>query len=103
MQPAPQPRPRVRVEWKTFDQLEVSLRELQRVYAESPAQRRELREAVIRAKDRARFASRNPKAAAAKRAQKAEMVRWMLVWLDNPAMFGEWVILRRKQLDPAIL
>ena len=103
MQPAPQPRPHARVEWKTFEQLEVSLRELQRVYAESPARRRELREAVIRAKDRARFASRNAKVSAAKRAEKDEMVRWMLVWLDDPAMFGEWVILRRKQLDPAIL
>jgi hypothetical protein len=101
MQPAPQPLPRV--EWKTFDQLETSLREMQRLYGKSPAQQRELRNAVIRAKDRARFASLNPKVTAEKRAAKAEMVRWMLVWLDDPAIFGDWVSLRRKQLDPAIL
>jgi hypothetical protein len=99
MEPAPG------IQWKTLDQLEASLREFQRLYAERPAGRRELRDAVIRTKDRARFASRNPKVSAEKRAAKEEMVQWMLVWLGDPAMFGDWVTLRRDQLtagQPAV-
>ena len=93
-----------RVEWKTFDQLEASLRALQQLYTDSHDSRSELRKAVIRAKDRARFAARNPKVAPEKRAEKEEMVRWMLVWLENPLIFTDWIVLRRARLqDPAIL
>jgi hypothetical protein len=92
MAPAP------KVAWKTLDELEASLCEFARLYKQDAARRRDLRQAVIKAKDRARFASRNPKAAAEKRAAKEEMVRWMLVWLDDPAMFEDWVKLRRGKL-----
>lgn len=87
-----------RIRSKTLDELEDSLREFQRLYTDEPARRRELRDTVIRAKDRARYASRNPKAAAEKRAEKSEMVDWMLVWLGDPAMFADWVTLRRRQI-----
>ena len=90
--------PTLQIRWKTLDELEASLRDFERRYAEAPVQRRALRDAVIKAKDRARFASRNPKVAAEKRAVKEEMVQWMLVWLDDPSMFGDWVTLRRGQL-----
>ena len=33
-----------------------------------------------------------------KRRLKAEMTEWLLVWLDDPGMFTEWVKLRRVQL-----
>jgi hypothetical protein len=92
MEPAPH------IQWKTLEQLESSLREFQRRYAEEPALRRQLRDVVIRTKDRARFAARNPKVALDKRALKEEMVQWMLVWLDDPAIFGDWVTLRRGRL-----
>jgi hypothetical protein len=92
MEPAPH------VHWKTLETLEASLRDCQRMYEEDPARQRQLREAVIQAKDRARYASRNPKVSAEKRAAKEEMVRWMLVWLDDPSMFADWVALRRGQL-----
>jgi len=91
---APQPH----LHWKNLDELESSLREFQRMYAADPAQRRALREKVIETKDRARFASHNPKVAPDKRAQKAEMVRWMLVWLDDPELFPTWVSLRRQSI-----
>jgi hypothetical protein len=90
-------RPHVR--WKTFDELEASLREFERLYATLPDARKELRDAIIRAKDRARYASRNAKVSPGKRAEKAEMVQWMLVWLDDPSMFAEWVRLRRKAIE----
>jgi hypothetical protein len=95
---------RPRIQWKTLDELETSLREFQRLYAasaEDAVRQRSLREIVIRAKDRARFASRNPKVSAEKRTAKEEMVRWMLVWLDDPSMFVDWVQLRRGQLSRA--
>jgi hypothetical protein len=88
-----------RILWKTLDVLEASLRDFQRMYEEQPVRRSELRHAVIKAKDRARFASRNPKVSSEKRAEKDEMVRWMLVWLDDPSMFADWVTLRRPLCD----
>ena len=84
------------VRQKTFEELEQSLLELGRVYAEAVSGgRRDLarycRKQVIGAKDRARFAARNP----ARRAEKEEMVEWMLVWLGDPAVFPAWVELRK--------
>jgi|SRR5271165_995855 len=90
-----------KVHWKTLDELEASLRDFQRRYEDDAVQRRLLRDAVIKAKDRARFASRNPKVSAGKRTEKEEMVRWMLVWLDDPSMFADWVTLRRGRLGGA--
>lgn len=83
----------------TLDELETSLLDMRRVYASRPELSAICREIVIQAKDRARFAARNPKAAALKRAMKEEMLRWMLVWLEDPSMFEPWVRLRKKQLD----
>jgi hypothetical protein len=51
---------------------------------------------VIAAKDRARFTSRNPRCSPEKRAVKEEMVQWMLVWLENPAVFAAWVEARKR-------
>ena len=92
MAPAP------RLAAKTLDELEASLCEYARLYERDVLSRRELRDAVVQAKDRARFASRNPKTAPEKRAEKEEMLRWMLVWLDDPRLFEDWVKLRRAQL-----
>lgn len=86
-----------------FGELEAALRELAAVYAEDAASRRECRDLVIAAKDRARFASRNERASELKRRIKAEMVEWMLVWLGDPEVFGEWARLRRTQMDEELL
>ena len=90
------------VRQSTFEDLESSLNAMERVYGEAKASGdapRELlcRRTVIRAKDRARIVSRNPKVAAEKRRQKEEMVNWMLVWLENPGVFSVWAALRRKK------
>jgi hypothetical protein len=82
------------VRTKSPAELEESLRELGDLYAGDPAARTICRSLVIQAKDRARFASKNPKVDEAKRREKDEMVRWMLVWLDDPAMFPAWVKIR---------
>jgi hypothetical protein len=87
----------------TLDELEQSLREMQHVYAEAMASEnrdraRYCRRQVIAAKDRARFAAQNPSTAPEKRAQKEEMVEWMLVWLENPEVFEAWVEARKSAM-----
>ena len=81
----------------TLDELESSLRELSEVYAGRPDLRRYCRAQVIAAKDRARWASHG----AEKHRLKAEMVDWMLVWLDDPAMFPTWAGMRRGKIGDA--
>ncbi len=83
----------------TFEELELSLREILQVYTDSNAsgnrdRARYCRRQVIAAKDRAKFlAPRNP--------QKEEMVQWMLVWLENPEVFPAWVD-ARKNVGPGL-
>jgi len=80
----------------TLEELEQSLREMLAVYTEATAagnrgRARYCRRQVIAAKDRARFLAK-------KHPHKEEMVRWMLVWLENPEVFPAWVEARKKQL-----
>jgi len=81
-----------------MDELENSLRELSQVYETRADLRRYCRDQVIAAKDRARWAAKSPKAERRKRRLKAEMVEWMLVWLDDPAIFPVWAELRKKNM-----
>jgi predicted aminopeptidase len=89
------------VETKTLALLEDSLAAMADLYQRDQASRKTCRATVIAAKDRARFASRNQKVDPKKRALKAEMVEWMLVWLDDPGMFSTWAALRQKTLTPS--
>jgi hypothetical protein len=68
------------------------------VYETRADLRRYCRDEVIAAKDRARWASLSPRVDEHKRELKAEMVEWMLVWLDDPAVFPIWAQLRRNAL-----
>jgi len=86
----------------TFEELESSLREMLEVYRASQTagdreRARHARRQVIAAKDRAKFAARNPRSNREKRAQKEEMVQWMLVWLENAEVFPAWVEARRRR------
>jgi len=40
-----------------------------------------------------------PRIDAEKQALKAEMTEWLLVWLDDPALFPVWARARRAALD----
>lgn len=82
----------------SIDELEASLRELSRVYEARADLRRYCRDQVIAAKDRARWAAKSPRVEESKSRVKSEMVEWMLVWLDDPAMFPAWVELRRQRM-----
>jgi hypothetical protein len=54
------------------------------------------RRQVIAAKDRAKFLAQSPRTTAERKAQKREMAGWMLVWLENPEVFGAWVEARKR-------
>jgi len=88
----------------TFEELEQSLCEMLRAYAEAraagnPERARYCRRQVIGAKDRARFLARNTRIPTEKQAQKEEMAQWMLVWLENPEVFPAWVEARKRALS----
>jgi hypothetical protein len=86
---------------KSLEELERTLREMLEVYTEA-MQRGDRRRArycrrqVIAAKDRARFLARSPKTPPETKAQKDEMLQWMLVWLENPEVFPAWVEIRKR-------
>jgi hypothetical protein len=84
------------VRQESFAELERTLTALSGEYEreQDRERRRVLRRLVITAKDHARFASRRSKDEA-KRREKEEMVLWMIVWLENPVIFPQWVKLRR--------
>jgi len=88
---------------KSFEDLEQDLGEMLKVYSETlqagDRQRaRYCRRQVIAAKDRARFVAKNHKTPPEKKAQKDEMIEWMLVWLENPPVFPAWVEIRKRRL-----
>lgn len=90
----------------SFEELEASLVDMEKEYAKAVAagdraRSTACRRVVIQAKDRARLISRNPKVDQEKRKQKEEMVRWMLVWLENPGIFAAWVALRGSRISDA--
>ena len=91
----------------TFDELEESLRALDRVYAEAMqagdrARARYCRRQAIGAKDRARFLATSPRTSPEKKALKTEMAQWILVWLENPEVFPAWVEARKRALGTPV-
>jgi hypothetical protein len=83
----------------SLDELEGSLDGFTAVYESRPDLRQSCREQVIEAKDHARWASRSQRLDPERRVLKAEMVEWMLVWLDDPSLFPAWAKLRRDKIE----
>ena len=80
------------VRQESLDALEASLIRMLDEYETGERDRRVLvRRLVIAAKDHARWAMRNEQ----KRAEKEEMILWMITWLGNPPLFRDWIRLRR--------
>lgn len=89
------------VRQSSFEELEVSLVELERVYSRAVAEgdragARSIRRMVIRSKDRAKLAAQNPKLGPEKREKRREMAEWMLTWLENPGIFPVWVEVKKR-------
>ncbi len=45
---------------------------------------------------RAELISRNKKVALPKRLQKQEMAAWFRIWLETPALFEDWLSMRKR-------
>jgi len=85
-----------------FHDLERTLLLLGQEYQQGDTVRRKtVRAAVIEAKNHAKLAAANPNVSQAKRAEKDEMVLWLMTWLENPAIFEFWVPLRKSHLATA--
>ena len=87
----------------SFDALEQSLIALTRVYEDARAagDRESVsaaRKVVRSGKDHARWASERAKDEQ-KKSEKADMGEWMLIWLENPPLFPEWVRVRRLAMS----
>ena len=92
---------RHRVHFGDADRAAATLLEMQREYAaarDSGDRERawDVRRAVRQAKDRLRLLLRRPSLSADKRAEKEELLVWVLVWLENPEVFAPWLKLRRR-------
>jgi len=90
------------VRQESFESLERTLLALHEEYmkardAADRQRQRQCRQLVIEAKDHARWALRRAKDDQQKR-QRQEMIQWMLVWLENPEIFPQWLRLRKRQL-----
>lgn len=73
----------------SLKELERTLLAIHREYVESDdARKQDCRRVVIVAKDHARF----------RRAEKQEMILWMLTWLENPIVFPLWLGLRKNRI-----
>ena len=58
-----------------------------------------MREVALKGKQRAQMIAKNEKVAPEKRAEKQEIVEWFTIWLQNPEVFENWVILRQNSTD----
>lgn len=92
------------VRQESLDALERTLIALEREYnraamARDTRRARRIRAEVIEAKDHAQWALRRT-AETERRTAKEEMIAWMLVWLENPRVFPQWVKLRKAATQP---
>ena len=60
------------------------------------AQLAQLREVVLHAKVEAQRVARSKIMDEKKRAEAREIVQWLTIWLGQPALFADWLALRRK-------
>ena len=89
----------------SFEELEESLTDMGRAYANAVAVAdrvlsRYCRSQVIAAKSRARAIAAAKGSSPEARERKLEMAEWMLVWLENPEVFPPWAAIRKRALFP---
>ncbi len=89
------------VRQESFESLGRTLEALAREYVRASAagegeRAARCRRAVLTGKEHSRLASLRASASAGLRADKEEMASWMLLWLENPAVFPAWLRLRRN-------
>jgi hypothetical protein len=90
--------------FSTFDEAAASIRRLENLRKQFQRKNdreglRLVREAALKGKQRAQMIARNTKVVERKRAEKAEMVEWFTVWLNQPEIFEDWLSLRQSSED----
>src|SRR2546421_666498 len=90
--------------FSTFDEAAASIRRLENLRRQFQRKNdreglRLVREAALKGKQRAQMIARNTKVVERKRAEKAEMVEWFTVWLNQPEIFEDWLSLRQSSED----
>jgi hypothetical protein len=58
------------------------------------------RNCVITGKEHARLAGKRRNASPEQRSQKQEMASWMLLWLENPGLFADWLAAKNRSVPP---
>lgn len=58
-----------------------------------------MRETTIKGKRRAQMIANNEKVSDEKRAEKQEIAEWFTIWLQNPEIFENWIMLRQNSPD----
>lgn len=89
----------------SFEELERTLIGIGEAYAKAlqsgdAGRAARCRQAVITGKEHAHLAARRRAASSETWAVKQEMAAWMLLWLENPAIFPTWLSLRKNRGQP---
>ncbi len=58
-----------------------------------------MREVALKGKNRALMIAKNERVAPEKRAEKQEIAEWFTIWLQNPEVFENWIVLRQNSPD----
>lgn len=92
------------LKFSDFQQTLNSLRQLENLRRKFVAENdreglRLMSEIALKGKRRAQMIAKNEKVAPGKRAEKQEIVEWFTIWLQNPEIFENWVVLRQNSPD----
>lgn len=85
--------------WLNLDQAETFiaiLEKLRRDFENDDSDLTELRRLTVEARERAQTMAKNRTLDETVRAQQAEIAEWLRVWLQTPALFADWLELRRR-------
>lgn len=58
-----------------------------------------MHDTVLKGRQRAQMIARNASVNERKREEKAEIAEWFAVWLRQPEIFEDWLVLRRRSPD----
>ena len=82
-----------------FDDAERTLRSLADQYQQADLSRKKAcRTLVISAKDKLRWWLRRAARKDERRPEKEEILLWVGTWLENPALFADWIAIRRRRI-----
>ena len=57
------------------------------------------RKVALQGRRRAEIISRNQRVSTSKRLQKKEIATWFAVWMESPAIFADWLFLRKNTVE----